>query len=173
MKTFMTYCAVFMVMFSFTSCDKIDELTEYDFNTTLTKSFDVTVDEGENAFSDAINVNISNSDTQDYLDLLQDVNITSFTYQITNFNGDTEGTIVGSFLADGQILETYNGVVSDEVGIEVSVTDVSALNTIAGKLKNDTVNGVSFALTGTGNCNPAMTFTIDITIGLAITADVL
>ena len=171
MKTFMTYCAAFMVMFSFTSCDKIDELTEYDFNTTLTESFNVTVAAGENAFSDAIDVNMVNSDTQEYMALLQDVSITSLTYRITNFNGDTDGTIVGSLLADGQTLQTYNGVVSTEVGTVVSVSDVGTLNTIAAKLKSG--QNVIFALTGTGNCDPAMTFTIEITIDLAITADVL
>ncbi len=89
----MTYSAVLIFMFSFTSCDKIDELTEYDFKTTLTESFDVTVDAGENTFTDTMAVNMVNSDTQEYMDLLQDVYITSFTYRIINFNGDIEGTI--------------------------------------------------------------------------------
>ncbi len=171
MKTFMTYCGVFIVMCSFTSCDKIDELTEYDFNTTLTESFNVTVAAGANTFNDAIDVNMVNSDTQEYMALLQDVSITNLTYRITNFNGDIDGTIVGSFLADGQTLETYNGVVSTEVGTVVPVSDVGTLNTIASKLKSG--QNVIFALTGTGNCDPAMTFTIEITIDLAITADVL
>ena len=171
MKTFMTYSAVFIFMFSFMSCDELDELTEYDFNTTLTESFNVTVAEGENPFTETMAANISNSDTQDYLDVLQDVNITSFTYRIINFNGDNEGTIVGSFQADGQTLVTHDIVVSDAVGTVFEVTDVSALNTIASKLKSG--QNVIFALTGTGNCDPAMTFTIEITIDLAITADVL
>ena len=62
-------------------------------------------------------------------------------------------------------------VVNDEVGTVFEVTDVSALNVVAGKLKNG--ENVTFALVGTGNCDPEMTFTINMTIGLAITADVL
>ena len=170
MKTFMTYSAVLIFMFSFTSCDKIDELTEYDFKTTLTESFNVTVDAGENTFTDTMAVNMVNSDTQEYMALLQDVYITSFTYRIINFNGDTEGTIVGSFQADGQNLVTHDIVVSDKVGTVFEV-DVSTLNTIAGKLKSG--QNVIFGLVGTGNCNQDMTFTIEMTIGLDITADVL
>ncbi len=49
--------------------------------------------------------------------------------------------------------------------------DVSTLNTIAGKLKSG--QNVIFGLVGTGNCNQDMTFTIEMTIGLDITADVL
>ncbi len=169
MKTFMTCCAVFIFMFSFTSCDEIDKLTEYDFDTTLNESFNVTVSAGD--INEIMPVNISNSDTKKYLDVLQDVDITSFTYRIINFNGDTGGTIVGSFQADGNTLVTHDIVVSNEVGTDFEVNDVSALKTIASKLKSG--QDVRFGLTGIAVCDPKMTFTIEMTIVLAITADVL
>ncbi len=167
----MTYCAVFIFMFSFTSCDEIDKLTEYDFNTTLNESFFVTVPNGDIDDQNMV-VNISNSDIEaKYLKVLQDVDITSFTYRLVGFYGDNEGTILGSFVADGQSLVTHDMVVSQVINNVFEVTDVSDLNTIASKLKSG--QDVRFGLTGTAICDPEMTFTVEMTIGLAITADVL
>ena len=102
MKTFMMYSVVFIFMLSFTSCDSIDELTEFDFNTTINEQLAVSVPAGEElALNETMVINIVNNDTEEYLDVLQNVRITSFTYQFTNFSGDVNGTLVGTFVADG------------------------------------------------------------------------
>ena len=178
MKTFIKFLVVVLLMVSYTSCDELDELTEVDFNTTLNESFFVTVPDGS-LQGQIYDVNILNSDTEDYLDVLQDVDITSFTYRLVGFNIDNEGTIVGSFLyiesvgSDGQILVAHDMVVSEVVnaGTVFEVTDVTYLNAIANQLKSG--QDVQFGLGGTATCDPEMTFTIEMTIGLAITADVL
>jgi hypothetical protein len=178
MKKIIKFFVVVALMSSFSSCDEIDELTEVDFNTTINESFFVTVPDGT-LEGQIYDVNIVNSDTEDYLNTFQDVDITSFTYRLVGFNGDNEGTIVGSFEyidsvgAAGQILINHDMVVSQVVnaGTVFEVTDVGLLNAIANQLKSG--QDVRFALEGEANCDAEMTFTLELSIGLAITADVL
>ena len=174
MKTFMTYSVVFIVMFSFMSCDSIDELTEFDFNTTINEQLAVLVPAGEDLILDeTMVINIVNDDTEEYLDVLQDVTITRFTYKLVNFTGDTNGTLVGDFVADGVALFSHDMVVKQTVdaGTVFEITDVSVLNSIANKLRAG--NNVLIGIVGESSCDEAMNFTIQLTIGLAITADVL
>ncbi len=174
MKTFMTYSVVFIFMLSFTSCDKLDELTEFNFNTTINEQLVVVVPAGEDSMlNETIVINIVNDDTEDYLDLFQNVKITSFTYQFTNFSGDVNGTIEGAFVADGVELLSHDMVVKQTVdaGTVFEVTDVAMLNSIADKLRAG--NNVLIGIVGESSCDEAMNVTIKISIGLAITADVL
>ena len=174
MKTFIRFLVVMLLMVSYTSCDKLDELTEVDFNTTLNEQLIVTIPAGEDqALNETMLINIDNSDTGDYLDLLQDVTITSFTYQLINFTGDVNGTIVGNFEVDGIQLLNHDMVVKQTVdaGTVFEITDVSQLNTIASKLKAG--NNIFVGIVGESSCDEAMNFTIAISIDLAITADIL
>lgn len=174
MKTLLKFAAALVLFLGFTSCDELDELTEIDFDTTLNESVFVSVPAGDGlVLNETMLININNSDTQDYLDVLQDVSITSFTYRLINFTGDATGTIMGQFEADGVALVNHDMIVKDEVdaGTVFEVTDPSALNSIAGSLKSG--NDVSIGITGTSTCEEAMNFTIAVTIELAITADVL
>jgi len=161
-------------MVSYTSCDEIDKLTEVDFNTTLNEQLDVMIPAGEDlALNRTMLINMVNSDTEDYLDVLQSLRITSFTYQLTNFTGDFSGTITGSFAADGVELLNHDMVVKQTVdaGTVFEVTNTTLLNSIASKLKAG--NDISIGLVGESNCTEAMSLTIKITIALAVTADVL
>lgn len=163
-----------LVMVSYTSCDQLDELTEFDFNTTLDETLFVALQAGvDQPFNQTTTFNIENEDTMDYLDLLQDVEITSFTYRLVNFSGDPNATIVGNFQADGTTLVAHDMVIKTEVdaGTVFTVTDVNALNTIATSLKNG--NNISVGLSGSYSCEDTTSFIIEMTIGLAITADVL
>jgi len=161
-------------MLSFTSCDSIDELTEFDFNTTINEQLAVSVPAGEElALNETMVINIVNNDTEEYLDVLQNVRITSFKYQFTNFSGDVNGTLVGTFVADGVAVLSHDMVVKQtaDAGTVFEITDVSVLNSIADKLRAG--NNVLIGITGESSCDEAMNFTIQLTIGLAITADVL
>ncbi|MCA0151859.1 hypothetical protein [Winogradskyella vincentii] len=174
MKTFIRITMALLLMISFTSCDELDELTEVDFDTTLNENLNVSVPVGDNlALNETMVVNMINDDTEDYMDLLESVRITSFTYQLINFTGDAEGTIVGTFEADGVTLLNHDMVVKDEVdaGTVFEVTDVSLLNSIASKLKNG--NNVFIGIAGNSTCEEEMNFTIAMTIMLDITADAL
>jgi hypothetical protein len=174
MKNLLKFAAFVLLSLSFTACDEVDELTEIDFNTTLNESINVSVPAGEAlVLNETTLINISNNDTQDYIDALQDVSITSFTYRLVDFTGDPEGTVTGQFQADGITLVNHDMVVKDEVdaGTVFEVTDPALLNTVANKLKSG--NNVSVGISGTSTCAEAMNFTIVMTIELAVTADVL
>lgn len=174
MKTFIRLLIVVLLMVSYTSCDEIDKLTEVDFNTTLNEQLNVTVPAGENLdLNRTMSINMVNSKTEKYLDILQNVKIKSFTYQLTNFTGDFSGTITGNFVADGIELLSHDMVVKQTVdaGTVFEVTNTSLLNSIASKLKAG--NNISIGLVGKSSCEEAMNFTINITIDLAVTADVL
>ena len=174
MKTLIKFLVVVLLVVSYTSCDEIDELTEVDFNTTLNEQLDVNIQAGEgSALNETMLINIVNSDTQDYLDVLQNVTITSFKYQLTNFSGDVNGTITGNFVADGVELLNHNMVVKQTVdaGTVFEITNTTHLNSIASKLKAG--DNVLIGIVGESNCEEAMDFTINITIELAVTADVL
>lgn len=175
MKTFIRLLVVFLLVVSFTSCDEIDKLTEVDFNTTVNEQLDVNVPAGEDlVLSRTMLINMVNSDTKDYLDVLQDVKIKSFTYQLTSFTGDVNGVLTGSFVADGvELLSHDNMIVKQTVdaGTVFKVTNTALLNSIASKLKGG--NDISIGLVGESSCDVAMNFTINITIDLAVTADVL
>ena len=63
---------VFLLVSSFVSCDELDELTEVDFDTTLNENVAVTVPAGEDlVLNETMLINMSNSDTEDYMDVLQ------------------------------------------------------------------------------------------------------
>ena len=174
MKNFIRFATIVVLALGFVACDELDELTEIDFNTTLDEDLFVSVPAGEDlVLNETMLINMTNSDTQDYMDVLQSVRITSFTYQLINFTGDANGTIMGDFQADGVTLLSHDMVVKNQVdaGTVFEITDVALLNSIASKLKNG--DNVSVGLSGTSTCNEAMNFTIAVTIELAVTADVL
>ncbi len=173
MKNLIKFLAVLVLVFGYTSCDELDELTEIDFNTTITESIIANVDGGVDVILNSnVLVNIANEDTQDYLDKIEKVEILSLDYQIINFNGDNAGVITADLMADSVILDTHTNVtVSNVVGVMYSVDDTATLNTIANKLKNG--SNVVFAVVGTSTNEGGMSFEIEITLSLKITADVL
>ncbi len=173
MKNLIKYLAVLVLVFGYTSCDELDELTEIDFNTTITESIIANVDGGVDVILNSnVLVNIANEDTQDYLDKIEKVEILSLDYQIINFNGDNAGVITADLMADSVILDTHTNVtVSNVVGVMYSVDDTATLNTIANKLKNG--SNVVFAVVGTSTNEGGMSFEIEITLSLKVTADAL
>ncbi|MGB5417504.1 hypothetical protein [Algibacter sp.] len=174
MKTFINFFLVLFVLQGFISCDKIDELTEVDFDTTINEQLNVTVQAGENmVLNETMLININNQDTEKYLNVIQNVRITSFTYRLIDFSGDSEGTIVGNFVADGVQLVDHDMIVKQivDAGTIFEVTNVAQLNTIASKLKSG--KDVLIGVEGESKCSEAMIFTMAVTIDLEVTADVL
>ena len=174
MKTFIRFLVVVLLVVSYTSCDEIDDLTEIDFDTTLNEQLNVTIPAGENlALNETMLINMVNSETEDYLDVLQNVRITSFTFQLSNFTGDNNGTIAGNFVADGVELLNLDIVVKQTVdaGTVFEVTNTALLNSIAADLRAG--NDVLIGIVGESSCEDPMNFTINITIDLEVTADVL
>ncbi len=176
MKNLIKFLAVLVLIFGYTSCDELDKLTEVDLSTTVTKNISVTVDDGLGSsvnISNSIDINIGDYIDSDYLSKIEEVKINSMTYKVINFSGDQTGEMTANLTADGVTLDTHTDViVFNVVGEMYTIDDTAKLTTIANNLKNSS-NDVVFAVSGTSINDGGMTFTIEITLNLKITADAL
>ena len=160
------------------SCEEdIEELLNITFETFLTESIVIHVDQTSGTaanFNKTIVIDLDNPDTTDYLDLIEDLSITSLTYRIIDFTGDPAGTIDAEFIVNGVSLATNDIVVKTEAdnGTVYEITDTALLNQIATDLKNNLQ--VSAEYTGTALCDAdVMDFKIEVTVGVEITAEAL
>jgi len=163
---------VAIIFISFASCS--DELTQFDFTTTQTKTFNVSLNSGVVVLDETVIFNIDNPDTNAYLDHLENVKITKMTYHISNYAG--EDTATTSFVAqqDGTPfhgLTNVNLKNANDSTTKFEVTDTNALNAIAAKLLNR--QNVNIKSIGSVTHNNLVTFTVTITMELKITADAL
>jgi hypothetical protein len=157
---------------SFTSCT--DDLTEFDFTTTQTKTFNVTLNPGVVVLDETVIFNIDNADTNAYLEHLKNVKINKMTYHISNYVGEDNATT--SFVAqyDGTPfhgLTNVNLKNANDSSTKFEVSDTNALNAIATKLLNR--QNVNIKSIGSVTHNALVTFTVTITMELKITADAL
>ncbi len=177
MKNLIKFLAVLVLIFGYTSCDEIDKLTEVDLSTTVTENIPVIVDDGAGEsvnISNSIDINIGDYIDAAYLSKIEEVKINSMTYKVINFSGDTAGVMTVDLMADSVILDTQTGeVVKDHADMATvfPIDDTAALSIIANNLKNG--SNVTFAVDGTSINDGGMSFEIEITLSLKITADVL
>ncbi len=165
---------LFIVLFIISLISCSDELTEFDFTTTQTKTFNVSLNSGVVVLDETVVFNIDNADTHDYLDHLKNVNINKMTYHITNYSGETDATT--SFIAqyDGTPFHSFSNLNlknANDTVTKFEVTDTNALNTIAAKLLNK--QNVNIKSVGSVAHDEQVTFTVTITMELKITADAL
>ncbi|MFP2997102.1 hypothetical protein ABN763_14390 [Spongiivirga sp. MCCC 1A20706] len=159
------------------SCNKIDELTEFDvtdgFSTTMSVSIPDESTEAQ-TFSETSTIDIlSNQDIQENLNLIQDININSLTYEITNFTGAQNTTITNASLSFGDLginVDEINPQTADEAGTVYTITDTDLLRNIASILKSS--GSITATLEGTVSSTP-INFDIAIKLDLTATIDVL
>ena len=175
MKKLIKIFAIIFLTIGFTSCDAIDDaiddITEIDFNTTLTESYVVTLESGNDMdVSQSKTISIDNDDTHDYLSKINGVSITSLTYRITSHNGDDTANADVDFFADQTVLMSQYIVIKEalDAGEPFEVTNVTYLNEIATKLKNG--DSVLMGMSGTSNSEGVTTFTVEVTIEVKVTA---
>ncbi|NER18716.1 hypothetical protein [Spongiivirga citrea] len=177
MKTSKQATLLLIVITMICSCNKIDELTEFDvtdgFSTTMNIS--VTGESSEpQIFSEAVTVDIStNQDIQDNLDLIQDININSLTYEVSNFAGTENTTVTNASLSFDTIridIENINLQQADTANTIYTITDSTKLRDIAAILKSSA--SVTATLEGTVSDTPVI-FDVIINLNLTATVDVL
>ena len=174
MKNTIKFLAIILISITFQSCDDIEDLADVNFNTTINEKIAFHVDQNQEAISESITLSIDNSDTHDYLNNLERVSITKFTYKIIDFIGDEEGSVNITFFVDGVSLSQESFIVkqvNDDATI-FEITDTNKLNTIASTLKNN--HQITASISGTSTAiNDSMDFKVDITINLSIVANPL
>jgi len=174
MKNTFKFFAIVAIVFSSTSCDDIEDLADVNFSTSINEEFTLHIDQNQENINETIVLSIDNEDTHDYLDKIEDITITKFSYNIIDFIGDEEGSIDVIFLVDGVSLIQESFIVKEvnDNLIIFEITDTNKLNAIASALKNNhqisaTISGSTIAI------NDTMDFKVAVTIDLSIVANPL
>lgn len=178
MKKIILVLSVFLICFSFNSCDEDDLealVPAFDVNLTKIETIPVQIDQTTGdwvTYSNKTNLNIVNSDTEDYLNKIKEVKINRLSYKVMNFNGDPVGQVKGSFSVAGQVSLTNEfGVKSSaDNGVVYQVTEVAELNRIAAALKSGQNVVVEYA--GSALCDDnSMDFIIEVTLTVKVRID--
>jgi hypothetical protein len=156
------------------SCDELDELTEFDINEGFSGTITVDIPaESPLTWSESVTIDISeNQEISDNLDLIQDVVINSLTYQITNLSGQGTTVTEASFTFNGTSISVsdLDLVAADASGTVFEIQDTSLLNAIGNALENDP--SITLGLSGTIDAVPVR-FDVVIDLDTTVTIDVL
>lgn len=167
---------LFIVLASLYSCDKIDELTEFDVDGNFTTTITVEVAEDPNgepqSFSQSGTINIAqNQDIQDNFNKIESIAINSLTYEITNFSG-VEGAVITnasiSFGATTIQVTDINVQQADADNQVFSVNNTQQLNAIAAALKNSP--SLTVTISGSVNDTP-VNFNVVVKANVTVTID--
>ncbi|GAB5565809.1 MAG: hypothetical protein Wins2KO_28720 [Winogradskyella sp.] len=170
---FIKKTSILLLIFSISfSCDELDELTEFDVTTDYETTVSVSVPAGEDlTFSDQTTIDLTADEViQDNLDAIEDIQLNTLTYEISNYVG-VEGALIteASVSAAGITVPVSNIDLqaADASDQQFVIADSTLLNTIANTLQN--TNTVTVTLNGTVSDAPV---DFDVIIVLDITATV-
>ncbi len=178
MKNILLVLGIFLIGFSFSSCDEEDIvglLPKFDVNLVKTENIRVEIDQtndGWVTYSKQTNLNIINSDTKDYINKIKGLKINKLSYKIINFSGDPIGEVKGSFKVAGEVSLSNEFVVktSADNGVVYQITEVAELNRIAIALKKG--QDVVVEYSGSALCDDdALDFTVEVTMDAKVTID--
>jgi len=164
--------------FGFSSCTEDDIkglVPAFDVDVVQTETIPVHIDQTDGdwvTYSYDTNLSIVNSDTEDYLNKIKQVKINRLSYRITNFNGDPNGQVEGSFSVANQVSMNNAFMVQTAAqnGTVYQVNDVAELNRIANALKSG--QNLMVECSGNALCNDGpMDFNIEVTLNAKVTID--
>ena len=175
MKKFKKIGALFVAMTVLFSCDKFDDLTEFnitqEFNTTVNVNVIEDSEGATQSWSQSSTINLaSNDQVQQNIDLVQDVRINSLTFKIVDFTG-IEGAIAteASLSFGDTVIEVADIELEDNTSV-YTIGSSSELNAIANDLKNATE--ITTTASGTVTSSPVK-FDVFISLDITTTMDVL
>ena len=179
MKNAIKTLIVLALVFSISSCED-DGLGNVVIGTTLTDSFEVHVPQtlGDTPVSiEGMNpqtISLENMDTQGHLGDVQEIEITSLSFQITTFLGDEEGELLSfqAHVGDQLIFDETNMVPSQSFDNQTVYTvETSQLETMS-SVANALLNTQEVEISYTGSAiseNDDMDFTVVPSIGVRLT----
>jgi len=178
MKKTLLVLGIFLIGFSFSSCDEDDIvglLPAFDVNLVKTEIIPVDIDQTNGdwvTYSNTTKINIVNNDTKDFLNKIKKVTINKLSYRIINFKGDPMGEVKGSFAVAGQVSLSNEFVVktSADNGVVYQITEVAELNRIAVALKSGQDVVVEYSGSALNDDN-LMDFDIEVTLNVKVTID--
>ncbi|RXG14336.1 hypothetical protein DSM03_101454 [Leeuwenhoekiella aestuarii] len=179
MKKFTTFFALTIFAFAFNSCDAVDELTEIDVDTTITKDLVISVAEGETTFSESASISIDDEQVQDNLDKIEDLQITKLTYQILSVSGTEDVIASGSFTAASSTYPWFSAGDSASVNLTTAAADgtvyeIEVNQTLVDAFEADLRSGATATLSASGTVSDApVSFTVRITADVKVTVDAI
>lgn len=159
---------------SFSSCDEVDELTQIDFDTDITEEITVNLSDASDSFTGNVMINLAdNSDIEEYLSNIEDIQITEASYILKNYVGEEIATGSITATAASQSFGPYSHTFFTDAqnGTVFEFDDAAKLNTVANTLQNTNQLNVQFS----GTQDPAQngSFIIEVTFKLNVTAQAL
>jgi hypothetical protein len=178
MKNSLLFLGAFFLCLGFSSCTEEDVkglVPAFDVDLVKIETIPVHVDQTDGewvTYSYTTDLNIVNSDTEDYLNKIKQVKVNNLSYKIINFNGDPNGQVEGSFSFANQVSMNNSFMVQTAAqnGTVYQVNDVGELNRMANALKSG--QNVMVECSGNAICNDGpMDFTIEVTLNVKVTID--
>jgi len=172
MKTKLLYvCFAFI---AFTSCDDLEELTEVDFNTTISEQVTINFSDQNTSFSESIEIDFSgNSDLEPYLDRIEEIQITNASYQLSNYTGTAGATGTAAITSSGETFGPFSHDFDQDTQNmeEFALTGAFKLNTLGATLRDN--NQLSVTINGSQNPAQNGSVTAIFTFDLEVTAQAL
>jgi hypothetical protein len=170
-----------MVMFSFNSCDKLEEADDISFDADFTVTFNASesvTDTDKHYFDRKVLDATSNSKVKDYAAKIKKIKINKITYLITNYSAPGAVLFSGGTLGFSSVTSLTPSVVADNVAENLMTTtseteldmDTDQLNEIA----NDLLQTLSVGVytDGTLSSTP-VAFSVPVKFYVTITANAL
>lgn len=175
MKKLTKISALFIVTALLFSCDKLDELTEFnitqDFNTIINVNVTEDSEGATQSWSKSSIISLaSNDQVQQNIDLVQDVRINSLTFKIVDFTGIEGAIATEASLSFGDTVIEVADIVLDDNTSTYTIGSSSELNAIANDLKNATE--ITTTASGTVTSSP-IRFDVFISLDVTTTMDVM
>ena len=169
---------VLTITFSLTSCDKVKDLADIDFSSSLTGKYNLNFEaESEKNIDETMTINLADdTNISEYLNKLKKIKITKITYEITKFTGDQYVDMnVGLYLYEEKdnkiIIAPRNYNLDSESAVEYEITDQGILQTISTTLLNE--KQIRLLLKGDYASLPTATAEITVTVYFDVTANPL
>ena len=164
---------ILLLIFSFVSCEEVDELTQIDLNTTLTEEVQVTLSENNASLSESLTINLAdNDDIEPYLNQIESITVTSASYVIKDYNGVETATGELTVSANSEVFGPFQHTFfTDDQNSSVFNFDASRLNALSSSLSSN--NQLSLNVNGTQDPAQNANFTVEFTIDVDVTAQAL
>lgn len=176
MKTTIKLIVALALVFSFTSCEKIDELTNVKFDTTVSENIDVSITptKGVNSFEFdeevVIDLKDGSGDINDYLQYIKEIDVKEFQYEFISTTADA--TISAELFVDSVKFLSIQDMSLNQLvqNTEAYLIEVQEdLDKIAVKLESNKKMTIKYK--GEITTDQPVDFRIKVTSLLGITAD--
>ena len=174
MKTTIKFLVALTIIFSFTSCEKIDELSDVKFDTTVSENIDVTITptKGVTTFDEEVVMDLKDGtgEINDYLQYIKEIDVKEFQYEFISTTADA--TITADLFVDGVKFLSIQDMSLNELVQNAEAYLITAqedLDKIAVKLESNKKMTVRYK--GEITTDEAVEFRVKVTSKLGITAD--